>query len=147
MSNPQFVYETYIRADAAKVWEALTSETFTCRYFHATHVRSTWKVGEPVVYHYADGRKAVEGQVLECDPPNRLAITWHVLYDADAAQEAPSRVVFEIEPLPGQVRFRVTHDHFPQPTVVHDRIAQGWPWILASLKSLLETGESLPAAA
>jgi uncharacterized protein YndB with AHSA1/START domain len=100
-----------------------------------------------VVYHYGDGRSAVEGEVLECEPEKRLAITWHVLYDDDAAVEEPSRVIYEIDALEGQVRLRVTHDRFPEPTVVRDHVVAGWPWIIASLKSLLETGTSLPEAA
>ncbi len=142
----EYVYATYIRADAEDVWKALTTPEFTSRYFHATHVKSTWRAGDPVQYCYADGRVAVEGEVLEADPPRRLVITWHVLYDEDAQREAPSKVIFTLEPFAEQTRLSITHTAFPAETVVYGRIRDGWPWIISSLKSLLETGQALPLA-
>lgn len=147
MASPDFVYETYIRATAADVWKALTSPEFTAQYFHATRVDSTWRPGEPVYYRYADGGDvAVEGEVIEADPPNTLIMSWHVLYDEQAKQEAASRVTFHIEALNEQTRLRIVHDRFPDASVVYDGIRSGWPWIIAGLKSLLETGEALPQA-
>ena len=144
--KPHFIYETYIRAPAENVWEALTSAEFTRQYFHATSVESTWEVGAPVRYLSENGT-AVEGEILEVIPGAKLSISWHVLYDPDAATEAPSRVTFSIEALTEQTRLRIEHDSFPEPTVVYGHISQGWPWIIASLKSLLETGVPLPEAA
>lgn len=148
MSSPEFVYETYIRASAENIWEALTNPEFTARYFHATRVESTWKKGDPVVYRYASGDAvAVDGEVLDVEPPNKLVISWHVLYDDDAMKESPSRVSFHIESLDGQCRLRIVHDRFPEESVVYDGIRSGWPWIVSGLKSLLETGDPLPLAA
>lgn len=145
MASPEFVYETYIRAPAEKIWAALTTAEFTAQYFHATHVESTWQRGDPVVYRYEPGGTiAVQGEVLAAEPPNKLVISWHVLYDDDAIHEAPSRVSFHIDALDGQSRLRIVHDRFPEKTVVYDGIRRGWPWIIAGLKSLLETGEPLP---
>jgi len=143
--KPQFIYETYIRAPADRVWEALTKPEFTQQYFHATSIESTWQVGASVRYLSQDGT-AVEGEVLQIVPGESLSISWHVLYDDDAAREAPSRVTFSIEALAQQTKLRIVHDSFPEASVVFKRISQGWPWIIASLKSLLETGEALPDA-
>ena len=143
--KPEFIYETYIRASAEKVWEALTDPEFTRQYFHATAIESTWQVGAPVRYEGENGT-AVDGEVLEIVPGEKLSISWHVLYDDDAAREAPSRVTFSIEALAQQTKLRIVHDSFPEASVVFKRISQGWPWIIASLKSLLETGEALPDA-
>ena len=148
MKKKTFVYATYVRASAERVWQALTSPEFTAQYFHATRVDSTWRVGDPVRYLMADTNElAVDGEVLVSEAPTRLVISWHVLYNAAASKEPPSRVSFEIEELSGQTRLTVTHDQFPDDTVVFDGIQQGWPWIIASLKSLLETGEALPPEA
>lgn len=147
MAIPEFVYETYIRATAEDVWNALTTAEFTSQYFHATHVESSWQPGEPVHYRYENGGDvAVEGVVIAADPPNTLVITWHVLYDDAAKQEAPSKVAFHIEAMNEQTRLRIVHNEFPEDSVVYDGIRSGWPWILAGLKSLLETGEALPLA-
>ena len=145
MTSPELIHETYIRASAERVWEALTSAAFTSRYFHDTHIESTWQAGSPVKYYYEPGgRVAVEGKVLEAEPPNKLVITWHVLYDEAAKHESPSRVSFFIERLGEQTRLRIVHDDFPDGSVVPDSVSKGWPWIIASLKSLLETGDPLP---
>jgi len=144
--RPEFIYETYIRASAEKVWEALTNAEFTRQYFHATSIESTWKVGEPVRYVSENGT-AVEGEVLEFVANETLSISWHVLYDEKAVAEAPSRVTFTVEALAEQTKLRIVHDRFPEGSVVFENISGGWPWIIASLKSLLETGAALPAAA
>lgn len=148
MNDIEFAYETYIGAPKDRVWSALTTAEFTSRYFHATHVESTWQPGAPVNYRYAPGGDvAVDGQVIEADPPNKLSITWHVRYDEAAIAEAPSRVTFTLDDTGGQTRLRIVHDQFPDDSVVFAGISEGWPWILSSLKSLLETGEALPPAA
>lgn len=148
MTSPELIYETYIRASAERVWEALTSAEFTSQYFYATHVDSTWEPGAPVRYfNEPGGTVAVDGEVLEADPPNKLVITWHVQYDDNARAESPSRVSFRIEDLGEQTRLRIVHDEFPKDSVVPESVRDGWPWIIAGLKSLLETGEALPRPA
>lgn len=145
MNKKEFAYETYIAAAIDKVWEAVTNAEFTAQYFYATRVDSTWEAGAAVRYRYADGDDvAVEGEVIEVDAPNKLVISWHVLYDDEAIKEAPSRVTFTLAESQGQTRLRIVHDDFPEGSVVFDSISQGWPWIIAGLKSLLETGEPLP---
>jgi uncharacterized protein YndB with AHSA1/START domain/DNA-binding transcriptional ArsR family regulator len=144
-NNKRFAYQAVIRAPRERVWEALTSPEFTSQYFHATHIDSTWEPGAPVYYRYAkDGDIAVDGEVIEIDPPNRLVISWHVRYDERATREAPSRVTFTLTGSGEQTRLRVVHDEFPDDTVLFEGISEGWPWILSSLKSLMETGEALP---
>ncbi|MFQ5548168.1 MAG: SRPBCC family protein [Woeseia sp.] len=148
MTDTELIYETYIRASAERVWNALTSAEFTSQYFYGTHVESTWKPGAAVRYfNEPGGTVAVEGEVLEADPPNKLVISWHVLYDDDACTERPSRVSFYVEDLGEQTKLRIVHDDFPDDSVVPDSVRQGWPWIIAGLKSLLETGEALPSPA
>jgi uncharacterized protein YndB with AHSA1/START domain len=81
--------------------------------------------------------------VIESAPPRRLVLTW-----ADPADEADvtrhSRVTFEIEPVRDVVRLTVTHDHLEPGSETHRKIMEGWPKVLSSLKSLLETGRPLP---
>ena len=146
MNNSRFAYETYIRASRERVWQALTMPEFTKQYFHATHIESTFEKGAPVRFIYeSEGDVAVEGEVIECDPPALLSITWHVHYDVAAKAEAPSRVTFSLEEINGQTKLRIVHDQFPDDSVVFAGISRGWPWIVSGLKSLLETGEPLPS--
>ena len=143
MSKPDFVYETWIRTTPERLWEALTSSAFTCRYFHAMAIESDWAPGSPVVFRYEDGRPGVEGEVLEAIPGRRLVYTWRFVFDEALARERPSRVAFEIERRGSNCRLRVVHDQFAPDSRVLPMIREGWAPIICSLKSLLETGEPL----
>jgi hypothetical protein len=62
-------------------------------------------------------------------------------------------VTFEIEPMPTQaggrpseVKLTVTHDDFDVDSKVFRAISGGWPLVLASLKSFLESGDGLKSA-
>ena len=92
--------------------------------------------------------------ILESHPPHRLAYTWHTITpewaaavgmdEATAAAwraEARSKVAFEIEDVGhGLVKLTVTHDGFAPGSEVLPAISEGWPAVLASLKTLLENG-------
>ncbi|WP_076866451.1 SRPBCC family protein [Bradyrhizobium mercantei] len=141
MSKPDYVYITYIETTAEKLWHALTSSEFTERFWFGYRVSSDWKVGSP--YKLAkDGSRAVQGEVLIADPPNRLAYSWDVVKEG-VEREQISRVTFDIEPHGGVVKLTVTHDQLG-PKTLRD-ISGGWPMVIASLKSFLETGRELPA--
>jgi len=141
---PSYVYVTYIRSGPEEVWRALTDADLTARYWGNANV-SDWQPGSPWEHRRVDGSGAVDvaGTVLEAEPPTRLAITFE-----DSTEDRPtgsSVVTFLIEPHDGIVRLTVTHENLPN-TEMLNGISRGWPAILANLKSLLETGETLPAA-
>jgi uncharacterized protein YndB with AHSA1/START domain len=139
MSKPQFVYVTYIETTAEKLWHALTDGDFTERYWFGHRVTSDWKVGS--AYGFANqGKPTVEGEVLISDPPRRLAYSWNNRKDA-ARGEGTSRVTFDLEPRGNVIKLTVTHDELEEKTLRD--ISGGWPMVIASLKSLLETGHEL----
>ena len=144
MDKPQFVYVTYIAAAPEAVWKAITDPDTAVKYWGHVNV-SDWRVGSNWEHREGgkDGRLRLFGKVVESDPPRRLVITW--ADPADAANETKhSRVTFDIEPYRGLVKLTVTHDRLePGSTMLRD-ISQGWPAVLSSLKSMLETGEPLP---
>jgi uncharacterized protein YndB with AHSA1/START domain len=141
MSKPEFVYTTYIETTAEKLWHALTDGDFTERYWFGHRVTSDWKVGS--AYGFANqGKPTVEGEVLVCDPPRRLAYTWNNRKD-EAKGEGTSRVTFDLEPRGKVMKLTVTHDELEEKTLRD--ISGGWPMVIASLKSMLETGKALPA--
>src|ERR1700729_3543846 len=72
----RFVYVTYIRASADKVWEALTEPEFTRRYWAGTTQKSDWKMGASWGAYTPDGRLWDSGEILEADRPRKLALTW-----------------------------------------------------------------------
>lgn len=147
-AKPRQVYELFIKATPERVWEGITSEEFTSRYFHSTRVESDLKPGSPFLYH-SDDRSAVlvEGEVIESDPPRRLVTSWHMLYDPALKADPPSRVTWELEAVAdGLTKLTVIHDGFESETETYRQTAGGWMWILSNLKTLLETGDTLPSA-
>jgi uncharacterized protein YndB with AHSA1/START domain len=142
MRKPEFVYITYIETTPEKLWEALTSSEFSRRYWWDAYVVSDWKVGAPFAL-VLDGKTTDVGEVLEADRPRRLSYTFrHVLNEAVRGQK-PTRVTFVLESFGKLVKLTLTHEDFAEDSVILDGISKGWPAILSSLKSMLETGTPL----
>jgi uncharacterized protein YndB with AHSA1/START domain len=143
MTKSTFVYVTYIAAGAETVWKALLDGEFTRQYWGHDNV-SDWKPGSEWEHRRSDATRSVVllGEVLEAARPNRLVLTWANPEDkADRARH--SRVTFEIETLGDMVRLTVTHDELEKGSEMERSISRGWPRVLSSLKSLLETGRPL----
>lgn len=140
---PDYVYLTYIRATAEQVWHALTDADLTARFWGHANV-SDWQPGSSWEHRRADGSGVVDvvGRVLEAQPPTRLVITFEDDLETD---REPSVVTFLVEPHQDIVRLTVTHEKLPNREMLGG-ISQGWPAVLANLKSLLETGDVLPTA-
>jgi uncharacterized protein YndB with AHSA1/START domain len=151
MSKPAFVYTTYIETSVEKLWQALTDGEFTERYWFGHRVASDWEIGSPYKFTRpgtdgqcaAGGRapNSIEGKVLEFDPPRRLAYSWDSCNPE--RRERPSRVAFDLAPHGKVVKLTVTHDDFDEGSKTFTDISGGWPMVIASLKSLLETGHAL----
>ena len=148
MRKPEFVYVTYIETTPEKLWEALTSSEFSKRYWFNTEVQSDWKVGSPFAL-VMDGTTTDVGEILQADRPRRLSYTFHHVLSEAARRERPTRVTFNLEPHGKLVKLTLTHEDFEEGSVILDGISKGWPAILSSLKSMLESGTALaipPAA-
>ena len=143
MDKSTFVYVIYIAAQPETVWKALLDGEFTRQYWGHENV-SDWKPGSTWEHQRDDAARTVVllGEVLEAQPPRRLIITWADPQDR-ARKNRHSRVTFEIEPVADMVRLTVTHDELEEGSEMHRKISQGWPRVLSSLKSLLETGRAL----
>ena len=142
MSKPEFVYTTYIETTPEKLWEALTRSEFSRQYWFGTELRTDWTIGSPFAL-VMNGTPTDVGEILEFDPPRRLSYTFsHVLHD-ELRNEKPTKVVFKLEPHGKLVKLTLTHEGFADAGKLLDGISKGWPAILSSLKSLLETGTAL----
>jgi len=83
------------------------------------------------------------GEVVEIDPPRKLVLTWQNHLFPEITAEGFSRMTYELEAKGGTVKLTVTHTIEKSDSKLIKAVGNGWPHILASLKSLLETGESL----
>jgi uncharacterized protein YndB with AHSA1/START domain len=140
MEKPTRVYVTYIATTPEKLWDALTDPDQTEQYWAHHRNISTWEKGAPWE-HVRDGELEVVGVIEEFDPPKRLAHTFANASRADQP-EFHSKVVYDIEPLGGAVCLRVTHSELNDELL--PGIEGGWPKVLDSLKTFLETGQGLP---
>jgi DNA-binding transcriptional ArsR family regulator/uncharacterized protein YndB with AHSA1/START domain len=158
VNKPSFVYTTYINTTPERLWQALTEPAFTQRYWGITF-ETDWQEGSEMTWVQRGVTIADPEQVvLESDPYRRLSYTWHTftpeLADAldltddvrdRAAAEPRSKVTFEIEQLGERVKLTVLHDTEDPKSLVTSMVSNGWPRVLSDLKTLLETGDTLPA--
>lgn len=146
MKTTSFVYVTYIATTPEKLWAALTNSEFTKQYFFGREYVSDWQVGsnfqvmnkDKVVHH---------GEVLAYEPNRLLTVTWSV---KDDEGDRISKVTFEVTPLNSTVKLTLRHEDLLEKDIREDvgkieGYNNGWPVVLCNLKSLLETGKTLPA--
>jgi uncharacterized protein YndB with AHSA1/START domain len=143
MNEEKFIYVIYINSTPDKVWKALLDGELTREYWGHENV-SDWKPGSNWEHKKFDKDRtvAIVGEVIECNPHRRLVLTW--AYPADGANKSKhTRVAIDLEQVGTMVRLTVTHSDFPAGSDMLPRIANGWPRVLSSLKSFLETGRAL----
>jgi len=144
MENSQFIYVMYISTSPETLWNALIDPQMTAKYWQHENV-SDWKPGSKWEHRRCDkkGTLVLVGKVIESSQPRRLVLTW--AFPADEAREDKhSRVTLEIEPIRDVVRLTVTHDQLEPGSEMLQGITEGWPKVISSLKSVLETGRPLP---
>ena len=156
------VHRVYIRATPQAVWDAITDPAWNARYgyggngtydlrpggpFRVVSSREMKQAGEAGGFPVPD--VAVDGEVVESDPPHRLVLTWRLLLDPGIAAEGFTKVTYEIEETQGGTKLTVLHDLEGAPMLAalvsgeHEAGGGGgWPWVLSDLKSLLETGSA-----
>lgn len=143
MAESEFVYVTYIRTTPEKLWQALTEPEFTQKFWVGTVQDCEWKKGTAWKLMGPNGRVADAGEVVEIDPPRRLVLTWQNHLFPEMNAEGFSRMTYDLEATGGVVKLTVTHTMDKKDSKTIKAVSKGWPHILASLKSLLETGDSL----
>ncbi|MFZ5672949.1 MAG: SRPBCC family protein [Pseudomonadota bacterium] len=145
MSKSVFIYVTYIRTTAEKLWWALTDPEFNRQYWAGAYQQSEWRKGASWTITLADGRTSNMGEILDIEPLRRIVIRWRHEIPADLKAEGYTRCRIEIEPHGEVMKLSIAHESETDgPNKLIDAVSRGWPQILASLKSLLETGAALP---
>jgi uncharacterized protein YndB with AHSA1/START domain len=143
MPKSRFVYVTYIRTTPKKLWQALTTPGFNRQFFFGTTQESKWKKGAAWRLVKPDGEVVDSGAVIEIDPPRRLVLKWRNEFMPELRAEGYSRMTLDIEKQGASVKLTILHEMNKSGSKFIKAVSEGWPPILSSLKSLLETGESL----
>jgi uncharacterized protein YndB with AHSA1/START domain len=142
--KPKTVYVIYIAATPEKVWEALTDPGHSQKYFHGSLLEIEPKVGGDFVVRFPDGRVNVKGKVVEWSPPRRFSTTWTVEWLPEMCDLPECLVSYDIEQAGDCVKLTMTEAHqWDVPDALLEGGRSGWPAILSSLKSVLETGKPL----
>jgi uncharacterized protein YndB with AHSA1/START domain len=145
MAESRFVYVIYIRTTPEKLWQALIDPEFTRQYWCETVQDCEWKPGSSWRLMIPDGRVGDSGEILEIEPLRRIVLKWRNEFKPELLVEGYSRLTYELEQQGDSVKLTVIHEMDKPGSKLIDGVSQGWPAILSSLKSLLETGESLEA--
>ncbi len=151
------VYRVYIKATPEAIWDAITKPEWTQKYGYGGRAEYDLRPGGVYRGLASEAMRsmgapdvAVDGEVVEADPPRKLVQTWRPLWDPEMVAEGFKRLTWEIEPGEGGITtLTVTHelDRAPKTAAqVSGTIPEaggGWSFILSDLKTLLETGKSL----
>ena len=162
------VYRVYIKATPQAIWDAITSPEWTERYGYGGRGEYELRPGGAYTGYTSDAMKkagaekgytvpdiAVDGEVIEADPPHKLVLTWRMLMDDAMRDEGFTRLTYEIEEgQSGVSKLTLIHDLAGAPSlalVVSGQLEDqgaggGWSWVLSDLKSLLETGAPMDAS-
>jgi uncharacterized protein YndB with AHSA1/START domain len=143
--QPRYQYEIYIGASPEKVWQGLTDGDFTQQYVYGTRIQTDFKKGSPYAFIGDGNFKVVDGEILDIQSNKRLTLSWRAHWDAAVAKDPPSRVTYELSSVGAHVtKLGVVHDQFEGETATYKGSVEGWPLMLSSLKTLLESGKTLP---
>lgn len=145
------VSEIEIAAPPDRVFLALTTPAELQRWFNGSREcpAKTWHMDARLGGRYGFGAEKASfainnvsefechGEIVEFDPPRRLAYTWLGNWHDDPAQETLVR--WELTPVPGGTRVRVTHTGLLQMPVARQDYSGGWSGVLDMLKKFVET--------
>jgi DNA-binding transcriptional ArsR family regulator/uncharacterized protein YndB with AHSA1/START domain len=147
MEPTKHVYQIYIRTTPERLWAAITDGGQTARYYYGTAVKSDWQPGSQLIYTYPDGTLAADGKVLAIETGKQVTMEFNAVWDEATAKEPPVRMTWAIAPLDGMCQLTVTTEDLIPGSATAQSFEGGVVFIVSGLKSFLETGESIPAAA
>lgn len=139
MEQLKLVYTLYIRSNSEKTWDAITKPEITRRYWGGMANVSDWQVGSQWQHASQDAEILFQGEVMKYNYPEDLILTWASPLNI----EDQSKVSLKIEEVDGMVCLTLIHSEFTTGSKIIEEVSEGWPRVLSSLKSFLETGEGL----
>ncbi len=144
MDRSTFLYVTYIRTTAEKLWSALTEDTeFMKQYWFGVHCESEWTAGAAWKMVHPDGRILDAGEIVEAEAPKRLVIRWRHQDKPELKAEGESLCTMELEEVGGAVKLTITHTMEREGSKLIGAVSGGWPKIMSNLKSMLEGGAAV----
>jgi uncharacterized protein YndB with AHSA1/START domain len=153
------VYSVYIKATPQAIWDAITKAEFSERFGYGGRGEYDLRPGGTYTAYTSQAMRdhgapdvAIQGEVIEVDPPRKLVQTWHMVMDESVANEGATTLTYEItDPREGFSKLTVVHELEGKPNLAllmsggmeEQGAGGGWPFVLSSLKTLLETGDEI----
>ena len=147
--NDSVVAEIFIAAPPERVFQALTDSVQLQQWWTSDECPTEflefearpggrWRYGTKQSTLTVNGvsKFACDGEVLEFDPPRRLAYTWIANWHDDKTR--PTLVRWELTPADGGTRVKVTHSGLVREAVARNDYNSGWPGLLEQLKKFTE---------
>jgi uncharacterized protein YndB with AHSA1/START domain len=151
------VYRVYIRTTPQAIWDAITQPEWSQKYGYGGSVDYDLRPGGQFRAFTSQEMRdmgapdlAIDGEVIEADPPRRLVLTWRMVMDEAMTAEGFTRLTYEIEESQdGVSKLTLTHELEGAPRLAAllngemeaHGAGGGWAWVLSDLKTLLETGK------
>ena len=145
MGAPDHIYKAYINGSQADVWDAIVNPDKTVQYFYGTVIDVELEPGGKMNYSYPDGTPASVGEVIAVDAPHKIEFMFHAQWDEELVAEGPVREVWALVELSGMVELTIELYDAPAGSKTHTEFSNGFPYIVSGLKTLVETGQALPA--
>ena len=136
-----FEYSAYICTTPEKLWSALTMNELRKHWWRGHIVETDWRPGSPIVGRFPDGSLEFKGRVVESDRPRAVAFEVDEICWSDEYQGDRNRVGFTIEAFGPLAKLTLRNEASPR---LIKLAGPGWPAVISSLKTLLETGIPLP---
>jgi uncharacterized protein YndB with AHSA1/START domain len=130
------IYEVEVSASAADAWHALTDPDTVRRYYYGTAPRTTWEVGSPIDFVDDEGIPQITGEVLEFEPPLRLAHTFIATWYGE--DDDQGSLHWEVTPAGTGCRITLIHRGARAETREGSETADGSRHIIDALKQLLD---------
>lgn len=132
------VLSIVIDAPIERVWEEITKTGRVQRALYNTVLESELTPGSRLRYYSPDRKRVfIVGEVVEVDPPRKLAHT----YMFTTREEPYTLVTWELETTGSGCRVTITHSGWTTEHKAPEKVAGGWTEILGLLKQEIETGQ------
>jgi DNA-binding transcriptional ArsR family regulator/uncharacterized protein YndB with AHSA1/START domain len=147
MDRIDHVYSIFIKADPARVWQAIVDGDETARYYFNTRVASDWTPGAPISYAYPDGSIAADGSVVAIEPGRSVTMDFLPHWDPGMEAEGPVRMTWAVEATDDGAGSKLT---VTSSLIAGSRseadFSSGIVYIVSGLKTLVETGAPMVPA-
>lgn len=145
MPMPDHVYQVIINVEPKLVWNAIVDGDMTVQYFYGQRVESAWEPGSPIRYLDTDGTVVADGEILAIEDGRRVEMTFLARWDPELEAEGPAREIWTVDDFNGAAKLTMELYDTPVGSKRYEDFTSGFPYIISGMKTVLETGKTLPA--